>query len=91
MKKFRIILIAAVVLLVALPPVFGMLTESQVRAQAESLRERGRLLVAVEQYDRGWFTSRALRGSSPIMGSSTTITSGRCTSAPEIMSFCRIP
>jgi uncharacterized protein YdgA (DUF945 family) len=65
MKKIRIILLAAVLLLVGLPPVFGMLTESQVRAQAESLRERGRLLVTDEQYDRGWFSSRALLSIEP--------------------------
>ena len=36
-------------------------------------------------------SKRALRGSSPTIGSSTTITSGRCTSAPEMINFCRMP
>ena len=34
---------------------------------------------------------RAALGSSPTIGSSTTITSGRCTNALEMMSFCRMP
>ena len=34
---------------------------------------------------------RAAFGSSPTIGSSTTITSGRCTNALEMMSFCRMP
>lgn len=59
-SRSRIVLLAAAVLLVGLPPVFGMLTESAVRARAESLRDEGRLLVTVEEFDRGWFSSRAL-------------------------------
>ena len=34
---------------------------------------------------------RAAFGSRPTIGSSTTITSGRCTKALEMMSFCRMP
>ena len=34
---------------------------------------------------------RALLGSSPTIGSSTTMTSGRWTSAPAMISFCRMP
>ena len=34
---------------------------------------------------------RALLGSRPTIGSSTMMTSGRCTSAPAMMSFCRMP
>ena len=37
------------------------------------------------------FSSLALLGSRPTIGSSTTMTSGRCTSAPAMISFCRIP
>lgn len=64
-KKSRFVLLALVVLLLGLPPVFGMLTESAVRNQAESLRNEGRLLVTVEEYDRGWFSSRALLSIEP--------------------------
>src|SRR5690606_2331537 len=63
--KTRIVLLVAVVFLVALPPVFGMLTESAVRKRAESLRDEGRLLVTVETFDRGWFTSRAVLSIEP--------------------------
>src|SRR5690606_31308430 len=31
-----------------------------VRERAESLRDEGRLLVTVDAFDRGWFSSRAL-------------------------------
>ena len=37
------------------------------------------------------FSSRALFGSSPTIGSSTTMHSGRWTSALEMISFCRMP
>ena len=66
--KTRIVLLAAVVLLVGLPPVFGMLTEVAVRDRAESLREEGRLLVTVESFERGWFTSRAVLEIEPAPG-----------------------
>jgi len=64
-NRSRIVLLAAAMLLVGLPPVLGMLTESAVRARAESLREEGRLLVTVEEFDRGWFSSRALLSIEP--------------------------
>lgn len=64
-KKSRIVLLTLAVLLVGLPPVFGMLTESAVRNQVETLRNEGRLLVTVEEYDRGWFSSRALLSIAP--------------------------
>jgi len=64
-KKTRILLLVAVVLLVALPPVFGMLTESAVRERAESLRDEGSLRVTIESFDRGWFTSRAVLSIEP--------------------------
>lgn len=60
MTRYRILLLLAIVVLLALPPLFGIAIEAQVRAQADALREEGRLLVTVEQYDRGWFTSEAL-------------------------------
>lgn len=59
-KPSRIVLLVVVLLVLGLPPVFGMLTESAVRERAESLRDEGRLLVTIESFDRGWFSSRAL-------------------------------
>ncbi|HEX6993139.1 MAG TPA: DUF945 family protein [Gammaproteobacteria bacterium] len=64
-KKTRIVLLAAVLLLVGLPPVFGMLTEAAVLRRAESLRDEGRLRVTVESFDRGWFTSQAVLSIEP--------------------------
>ena len=60
MNKFRITLIVVALVLLGLPPVFGMLTESQVRARVESLNANEQLDVRIESYDRGWFTSRSL-------------------------------
>ena len=60
MKKIAIYTIAAVaLLLLALPPVLGMLTESQVRARVMALDASGVLKVSLRSYDRGWFRSRA--------------------------------
>lgn len=65
MKKLRIMLIVALGLILGLPPVFGMLTESAVRARAEALRTEGPLQITVDEYERGWFTSRALLSVAP--------------------------
>jgi uncharacterized protein YdgA (DUF945 family) len=60
MKKVAIFAVAAVaLLLLALPPVLGMLTESQVRARITSLDASGVLKVSLRTYERGWFRSRA--------------------------------
>jgi uncharacterized protein YdgA (DUF945 family) len=60
MRKVAIYAVAAVaLLLLALPPVLGMLTESQVRARVASLDASGVLKVSLRTYQRGWFHSRA--------------------------------
>ena len=60
MKKVAIYSVAAVaLLLLALPPVLGMLTESQVRARVAALEASGVLKVSLRSYERGWFRSRA--------------------------------
>ncbi len=60
MKKVAIFAVAAVALvLLALPPVLGMLTESQVRARIAALDASGVLKASVRSYERGWFRSRA--------------------------------
>jgi uncharacterized protein YdgA (DUF945 family) len=60
MKKVAIFAVAAVALvLLALPPVLGTLTESQVRARVAALDASGVLKVSVRSYERGWFRSRA--------------------------------
>jgi uncharacterized protein YdgA (DUF945 family) len=60
MKKVAIFAVAAVALvLLALPPVLGMLTESQVRARVAALDMSGVLKATVRSYERGWFQSRA--------------------------------
>ncbi|HUO67592.1 MAG TPA: DUF945 family protein, partial [Gammaproteobacteria bacterium] len=60
MKKVAIYAVAAVALpLLALPPVLGMLTESQVRARIAALDASGVLKASLRTYERGWFRSRA--------------------------------
>ncbi len=59
MTKIRVAVVAVVLLLLlGLPPVFGMLTESQIGRYVESLRER-QLDVTIDEYERSWFSSRA--------------------------------
>jgi len=54
MKKVAIYSVAAVaLLLLALPPVLGMLTESQVRARVAALEASGVLKVSLRSYERG--------------------------------------
>jgi uncharacterized protein YdgA (DUF945 family) len=60
MKRVAIFAVAAVaLLLLALPPVLGMLTESQVRARITALDTSGVLKASLRTYERGWFRSRA--------------------------------
>ena len=60
MKKVAIFAVAAAALvLLALPPVLGTLTESQVRARIAALDASGVLKASVRSYERGWFRSRA--------------------------------
>src|SRR4029078_8935082 len=60
MKKVAIFAVAAVALvLLALPPVLGMLTESTVRARVAALDMGVVLKPTVPSYERGWFQSRA--------------------------------
>ena len=60
MKKVAIYAVAAVALaLLALPPVLGILTESQVRARVTALDASGVLKASLRTYERGWFRSRA--------------------------------
>ncbi len=47
------------VLLLALPPVLGMLTESQVNARVAAMADNQLLTARVESFERGWFTSRS--------------------------------
>ena len=59
MTKIRVAVVAVLLLsLLGLPPVFGKLTESKIGEYAESLRER-QLDVTIDEYERGWFSSRA--------------------------------
>ncbi len=60
MKKVAIYTVAALaLLLLVLPPVFGMLSESQVRARVTALDASGVLKISLRTYERGWFRSRA--------------------------------
>jgi len=60
MKKVAIFAVATVaLLLLVLPPVLGMLTESQVRARITALDASGVLKASLRTYERGWFRSRA--------------------------------
>ena len=60
MKKAAIFAVAALaLLLLALPPVLGTLTESQVRARIAALDASGVLKASLRTYERGWFRSRA--------------------------------
>jgi uncharacterized protein YdgA (DUF945 family) len=46
---------AAALLIVGLPPVFGMLTEAQVRARVAEISRSGLLTAEIRSYERGWF------------------------------------
>jgi len=59
MKKVAIFAVAVALLLLALPPVLGMLTESQVRARITALDTSGVLKASLRTYERGWFRSHA--------------------------------
>src|SRR5690554_4513063 len=53
---------ALAVALLGLPPVLGMMTESQVAQRVESLRGHPLVTAELESFDRGWFGSRARIG-----------------------------
>lgn len=60
MRRVAVFAVAAVVLLfVGLPPVLGMLTESQVAGRVAALDASGVLKASLRSYERGWFRSRA--------------------------------
>jgi uncharacterized protein YdgA (DUF945 family) len=59
MKKLGAILaIVVVILVVGLPPVLGMLTESQVNARVDALAGNPFVSARVDSFERGWFSSR---------------------------------
>lgn len=60
MRRVAVFAVAAVALaLLGLPPVLGMLTESQVTARVAALDESGVLKASLRSYERGWFRSHA--------------------------------
>ena len=60
MNKIVAAVVALVaVLLLALPPALGMLTEARVRERAASIGVNGLITVEVKSFDRGWFRSKA--------------------------------
>ena len=66
------------------------------RSHSVSATSRVCVLIMIVCPRRVYSRNRSLRifaalGSSPTIGSSTTITSGRWTNALEMISFCRIP
>jgi uncharacterized protein YdgA (DUF945 family) len=54
-----IVAVVVLALLLGLPPVLGMLTESQVNARVAAMADDALLTARVESYERGWFGSRA--------------------------------
>lgn len=63
MKKIVLGIVAALVIAVlGLPPLLGILTESQVRNSLASMDENPVMALNVESYDRGWFSSTARVG-----------------------------
>ena len=63
MTKFRIAIVAALaLLLLGLPPLFGLLAENQLRHYATA---DGQMDVAIDEYERGWFSSRGRLSVSP--------------------------
>src|SRR5205814_2023579 len=60
MRRVAVFAVAAVALaLLGLPPVLGMLTESQVTARVAALDESGVLKASLRSYERGWVRSDA--------------------------------
>jgi uncharacterized protein YdgA (DUF945 family) len=54
-----IVALVVLALLLGLPPVLGMLTESQVNARVAAMADDALLTARVDSYERGWFGSRA--------------------------------
>ncbi len=60
MNKIVVAIVALVaVLLLALPPALGTLTESRVRERITAINDNGVLIAEVKSFDRGWFSSTA--------------------------------
>ena len=60
MKRVAVFAVAAVALLfLGLPPLLGVLTQSQVAERIAALDASGVLRVSLRSYSRGWFRSRA--------------------------------
>lgn len=60
MKKVVVAIVAVVaVLLLALPPVLGRLTESRVRERVAAINTSGIATAEVKSFDSGWFASKA--------------------------------
>jgi uncharacterized protein YdgA (DUF945 family) len=60
MNKIVVAVVAlVVVLLLAVPPALGTLTESRVRERVAAMSTNGIVTVEVKSFDRGWFGSKA--------------------------------
>ena len=60
MNKIVVAVVALVaILLLALPPALGTLTESRVRAGVAAIGANGLITVELKSFDRGWFGSKA--------------------------------
>jgi uncharacterized protein YdgA (DUF945 family) len=53
------VLALVVVLLLAVPPALGTLTESRVRERVAAMNTNGVVAIEVKSFDRGWFGSKA--------------------------------
>ncbi len=58
-KIVAVVVALAAVLLLALPPALGMLTESRVRERITAINSNGVMLAEVKSFERGWFGSKA--------------------------------
>ena len=58
-RAFSIGIAALALLALALPPVFGMITESQVRARVAEIDGTAAWIGNVQSFERGWFRSSA--------------------------------
>lgn len=60
MRRVAVFAVAAVALIfVGLPPLLGVLTQSQIAARVAALDASGALKVTLRSYERGWFRSHA--------------------------------
>jgi len=58
-KLLIVVLVVLALVLLAMPPVLGTVTETQVRNRVEAIEQGGLLSAKVRAYDRGWFHSKA--------------------------------